>query len=224
MALRALLIDALGTTVRLSPPWERIDPRAVAGVPAERIRAAFGVEMTHYAAHAHEAADAASLATLRADCAGLLSRELGRPVTVETMMGAIAFAAFPDAAPALRELRALGLRIVCVSNWDYELPVVLERVGLASGFDDVVSSAGAGARKPDPAIFVRALTLAGCGPGEAVHVGDTSDDVEGARAAGVAVLRIERDGAGGDLRSLAELPELLAAWSADEQISEHSPR
>lgn len=224
MALRALLIDALGTTVRLSPPWKRIDPAAVAGIAPERVRAAFAVEMAHYAAHAHEATDAASLAALRADCAELLSGELARPIAVETMMGAIAFEAFPDAEGALRELRALGMRIVCVSNWDYELPAVIERVGLATGFDGVVSSASVGARKPDPAIFVQALSLAGCAPAEALHVGDTSDDVEGARAAGIAVLRIERDGTGGDLHSLAELPDLLAARLASGAISEHSAR
>lgn len=219
MPLRACLIDALGTTVRLLPPWERLDPGLVEGVEPERVREAFRAEMAHYAAHAHEASDAASLAELRRVCAGILSRELGREVTVESMMASISFAAYDDAAPALAALRERGLRLVCVSNWDYELESVLERVGLAGLFDDLVVSAAVGARKPDPEIFARALEVAGCEAAEAVHVGDSDDDVAGAVAAGVRVLRIDREGAAGDLASLAELPAALAELG----MGEHSP-
>ena len=57
------------------------------------------------------------------------------------MMSAIRFRAFPDAAPALAELRGLGLKLVCVSNWDVSLPEVLERCGLDGALDGVVTSA-----------------------------------------------------------------------------------
>ncbi|MDQ3102570.1 MAG: HAD-IA family hydrolase [Actinomycetota bacterium] len=221
MALRALLIDALGTTVRLLSPWERIDPALVIGLAPERVEAAFRVEMSHYAAHAHEAVDDDALAGLRAECAALLSRELGRAVGVEAMMDAIAFEAYRDARPALEEIGALGLRRVCVSNWDYALDDVLARVGLADGFDAVLTSAAAGARKPDPAIFARALALVGCGAEEAIHVGDSDDDVDGARAAGIEVLRIDRDGPGADLASLAELAPRLAVMQPNGAIGEH---
>ncbi len=205
---RACMLDALGTTVRLLPPWERIDPALVSGIPPARVREAFRAEMAHYAAHAHEAVDAGHLAALRWECAELLSDGLGRAVSVEQLMDSIVFEAYPDAAPAMDELRSMGLRLVCVSNWDCDLPAVLERVGLAGRFDAVVASATAGARKPDPAIFRRALALAGCAAGEAVHVGDSREDVEGAEAAGIRVLRLARDG-GGDVGSLAEVPALL---------------
>ena len=145
------------------------------------MRAAFGAEMALYRDHAHEAVDAESLAALRSRCAELLSRELGFAVTPAEMMAAIRFRAYPDAAPALARLRELGLTLVCVSNWDYALPQVLDRCGLGGSLDAVVTSAGAGARKPDPAIFARALELAGCGPAEALHVGDTpEEDIAGA--------------------------------------------
>jgi putative hydrolase of the HAD superfamily len=219
MTLRACLIDALGTTVRLLPPWERLDPELVAGIEPERVRAAFTAEMTHYAAHAHEARDAASLAELRRVCAGILGRGLGREVSVEAMMAAISFEAFDDAAPALTALREAGLTLVCVSNWDYELDRVLERVGLAGRFDGVVVSAVAGTRKPDPAIFARALEVAGCDAAEAVHVGDSDDDAAGAEAAGIGFLRIDREGGGGDLASLAELPAKLAEFG----MGQHPP-
>ena len=221
---RACLLDALGTTVRLLPPWERIDPELVAGIPPERVREAFGAEMAHYAANAGEASDAARLAALRERCAELLSAGLGRPISVSQLMDAIAFEAYPDALPAMDELGAAGLRVVCVSNWDCELPDVLERVGLSAGFDAVVASALAGVAKPDPAIFERALELAGCGPGEALHVGDSDADVEGARAAGIDVLRISRNGPGGDISTLAGLPEIVRAGPPETRIGQDQRR
>ncbi len=214
---RACLIDALGTTVRLDPPWERVDPGVVEGLPAERVRGAFAAEMSYYAAHAHEASDSASLAALRERCAAILSDGLGREVGVPELMASIRFAAYPDAQPALARIRAAGLPVVCVSNWDFELAAVLERVGLGDSFDAVVVSALAGARKPDPAIFAAALGAAGCAAAEALHVGDAPADIEGAQAAGIDVLRIARAG-GGDLTSLDELPPLLLPGGP---ISEH---
>jgi len=88
---------------------------------------------------------------------------------------------------------------------------VLDRCGLADLLDETVSSAAAGARKPDPAIFATALELAHCRPGEAIHVGDTAgEDVEGAEAAGIRVLLLDRDG-DGDISSLEQVLERVPA-------------
>jgi putative hydrolase of the HAD superfamily len=161
--------------------------------------------MAYYRDQSDEGRDPASLAELRARCAGVLSAELGREVSVEEMMAAIRFRAFPDAPPALADLRGLGLRLVCVSNWDYSLPEVLARVGLAEELDGVITSAAVGARKPDPRLFEAALEVAGCRADEALHVGDTpAEDVEGARAAGIRALLIDRGG-GGDIESLSAI-------------------
>jgi FMN phosphatase YigB (HAD superfamily) len=44
-------------------------------------------------------------------------------------------------------------------------------------------------------IFERALRLAGAGPEQAVHIGDSpEEDVAGARAAGIRAVLISRDG------------------------------
>jgi putative hydrolase of the HAD superfamily len=205
---RAVLLDALGTLVELEPPWTHL--AATVGIAADRrVVAGFRAEMAYYRDHSHEARDPATLAELRDRCSAILSRELGREVTVEELMASIRFRAFDDAAPALTELRGRGLRLVCVSNWDYALPEVLERVGLARLLDGVVTSAGVRARKPDPKIFRKALELAGCGAGEALHVGDSSEeDIAGAEALGIRALLIDRSG-GGDIASLAELPRAL---------------
>ena len=210
---RAGLVDALGTMVRLLPPWERIDPAAIEGLAAERVESAFRAEMAYYGAHAEQGRDAATLAALRSDCAALLSAGLGRPIDVATMMGAIAFEAYPDAVPALRSWRERGLRVCCVSNWDYELGDVLERIGLAGELDGIVTSAAAGVRKPDPAIFELGLRIAGCQAAEAFHVGDGDEDVEGARAAGIDAIRIDRGGGSdGNVSSLAEIAGRGPRW------------
>ena len=194
---RCVLLDALGTLVRLEPPWDHLD-----GEPSEPLERAFRAEMSYYREHSDEGRDPDSLAALRRRCAAILSAQLGREVAVEEMMAAIRFRAYRDAAPALAELRALGVQLVCVSNWDYSLPDVLARVGLADELDGVVTSAAVGARKPDPRLFEAALEVAGSAADEALHVGDTpTEDVEGAKAAGIRALLIDRDG-GGDIESL----------------------
>jgi FMN phosphatase YigB (HAD superfamily) len=110
------------------------------------------------------------------------------------MLGAIEFAAYADAAPALRELRAAGVRLVAASNWDCSLPSVLGRVGLAPLLDGVVSSAVAGAAKPDERLFRAALEAAGVEPA-------LERDVAGAQAAGMRALLLDRGaGSAGECR------------------------
>jgi len=212
MATKAVFLDALGTLVELEPPWVHL--AAVLGIePDDSVVAALRAEMAYYREHSHEATDERRLAELRATCAQLVERELGRAVSVGTLMASIRFRPYPDAVPALAALRARGLACVCVSNWDIALPEVLERVGLAATLDGVVTSAGVGARKPDAAIFGAALELAGCEPREALHVGDTpAEDVEGAAAAGIPHLLLVRDGSGpgpGEIASLSEIDQHL---------------
>jgi putative hydrolase of the HAD superfamily len=208
-ATRAVLLDALGTLVELEPPWVHLREFVPDRIDDETLTGAVRAEMAYYRAHAHEGRDQASLADLRRRCAELISRELGSEISVEQLLSSVRFEAFPDASPALAALREQGVKLIVVSNWDVSLESVLERTGLAPLLDDVVSSAAAGARKPDPAIFEVALELAGCEPGEALHVGDTpEEDVEGARAAGIRALLIDREGQG-DIASLAEISEHL---------------
>src|SRR3712207_6044733 len=124
MKTRAVFLDALGTLVELEPPWTRLG-RALGDPGDAPVEAAMRKEMAYYREHAHEGVDDEAVAELRARCAALLSRELGREVDVATMMSAIRFHPAADARPALTRLRGLGLKLVCVSNWDVALPQVL---------------------------------------------------------------------------------------------------
>ncbi len=92
---------------------------------------------------------------------------------------------------------------------------MLADTGLAPLLDAVVTSAELGVAKPDPAIFVRGLELAGVAADEAVHVGDSAElDIAGAGGAGIEALLVQRDGvespAAGvrTIHSLRELPGL----------------
>ena len=81
------------------------------------------------------------------------------------------------------------------SNWDVSLHDVLAATGLASLLDATLTSAELGVAKPDPAIFARALAVAGVEARRAVHVGDSLEhDVAGALAAGVRPVLVDRDG------------------------------
>jgi HAD superfamily hydrolase (TIGR01549 family) len=207
---RAVFLDALGTLVELEPPWISLRDLVPAEISDERLVEALKAEMAYYKEHAHEGRDEASLSELRERCAALVSGKLGMDVGVDELVAAIRFSAYPDAIPALNALHDRGLRLVVVSNWDCSLPRVLDGCGLGELLDGTITSAEAGVRKPDPAIFERALELAGCGAEAALHVGDTADeDVAGARAAGIRSLLIGRDGADGDIASLEEIDQHL---------------
>jgi len=130
------------------------------------------------------------------------------------MLGALEFSAYPDVLPALEELRERGVALVIASNWDCSLPEWLRPTGILELVDGVVTSAEVGAAKPSPRVFERALAVAGVEAGQALHVGDKVDsDVEGAAAAGVRGVLVQREGTPPPgvvaIRSLRELLALL---------------
>lgn len=107
---------------------------------------------------------------------------------------AAAWRADPDALPLLRRLRASGLRILVVSNFDARVRAVLTALELAPLINHVTISSEAGAAKPDPRIFATALAAADLVPDTVLHVGDTArEDLAAARAAGLEVVLIGGD-------------------------------
>jgi putative hydrolase of the HAD superfamily len=198
-----ILLDALGTLVELQPPAPRLRVRlAKAGfeVSEERAAAGFAAEISYYLAHHLEGSDRERLDDLRDRCATTMMEALGLPgldhaTARRAMLGALEFTPYPDALEGLAGLRGRGHRLVVVSNWDCSLPDWLGPTGLLELVDGVVTSADAGAAKPDPAVFRKALELAGVDGAGAVHVGDSLDnDVAGARAMGIRAILVQRDG------------------------------
>jgi putative hydrolase of the HAD superfamily len=89
----------------------------------------------------------------------------------------------------LESLRGRGLKVGIVSN-AFDPPDLLhrdlERLGVAERIDVAVFASEAAARKPDPAIFVRALTELGVAAENTLFVGDSlASDLGGAKALGM---------------------------------------
>jgi len=102
---------------------------------------------------------------------------------------------YPDVAPSLSALGALGCALGIVSNFDSRVLGILEGLGLASRFGSVTLSSRVGATKPAAAIFERALASHGVDATQAIHVGDSPvEDFGGARAAGLHAVLIDRSG------------------------------
>lgn len=179
-AIDAVTIDAMGTLVRLSDPVTRL--AAAAGVSEQAARRGFEAEVAYYVPRAHEGRDAARLAELRARCAAVFNEHAGAAISPGQFMAAIVFEPEPGALEAVRRLAARGLALCVVSNWDCGLGEQLAALGFRL---PVVTSAEAGAAKPDPAIFRLALERLAVAPGRALHVGDSQADEEGARTAGM---------------------------------------
>ena len=222
MPKRAVLLDALGTLVELPPPApalvEELAQRDVAVTEAEAGEA-IGAEIAFYRAHLDQARDAAGLADLRARCTEVLRAALPRHARgvgdlEAALLGALRFRPYPEVPETLGALRARGVTLVVVSNWDVSLHEVLSRTGLTGLVDGAIASAQLGTAKPDPAIFGAALRLAGAEPEEALHAGDSLDaDIRGANSAGIEAVLVARHGevapAGVPvIASLAELPAL----------------
>ena len=88
--------------------------------------------------------------------------------------------------PVLDQLKAQGLRLVLLSNtcithfeWIREHYDVLQR------FDACVTSCGAGAIKPEPAIYEAALREIGCEPGDCFYTDDIPKYVTAGRQHGL---------------------------------------
>ena len=98
---------------------------------------------------------------------------------------------FPGVFEALERMRAANLKLACVTNKAAAFTApLLEKLGLAPLLDAVVTSDQVGARKPDPAPFLHACKLLQVTPAEAMVIGDSANDTEGARAAGCRVLLV----------------------------------
>jgi len=182
--LDAVTLDAHGTMLRVVDPLPHLQellPNHDAGAIAD----AFAVEGRFYREHVARGVDEPSLLRLREECVDVFNGRLGSSLTVDEYIAAIRFELLPGALDALRRLRALGLSIAVVGNWDFSLHERLREAGLDGYFATVVHAAG----KPDPAGLLLALERLSVRPERALHVGDEDADEAAARAAGMRFAR-----------------------------------
>ena len=100
-----------------------------------------------------------------------------------------------------------------ISNFDARLFGVLDGLDIGHFFDPIVASTRAGAAKPEPAIFQKALAECDLQPQEALHIGDSYElDIVGAQQAGLTPVLVERSGrqqSTDDCHVVRRLDELL---------------
>ncbi len=107
-----------------------------------------------------------------------------------------AWSAFEDAGAALERVQSLGLPVGILTNGDQAAQEEkVRRTGLAAHRVPVYASSSLPAAKPDVRAFHTACARLGVDPRGVVMVGDSlRHDVEGARAAGMAGVLIDRTG------------------------------
>jgi dihydrofolate synthase/folylpolyglutamate synthase len=124
---------------------------------------------------------------------------------------AAAWRIFDDVVPCLQELKRRGIKLGIISNWDERLRPLLRELQLDGYFNSIVISGEAGWQKPNPKIFQAAAVQLGTSPEAILHIGDSSsEDVAGARAAGLQALLLTRGRALSSLRSLPSLTDLIS--------------
>lgn len=122
---------------------------------------------------------------------------------------------FPDALPALHQVKEAGLVLGLISNFEEWLEEMLVEWQVAPLFDLLVISGREGIEKPDAKIFEIALERAGLEPHETVYVGDHPRiDIEAAEGVGMTGVLIDRrnrfaDFEGNRITTLEELPSLI---------------
>ena len=190
--LDAVTVDGFGTLVRLEDPVPLFRREfAARGVDCsgDAIRAGFSAEVAYYRPNALLGRDPETLAALRLECTRIFLEgagvELEPESFVDGFMASIVLQPIEGAFETVEALRARGLEVGVVSNWDIGLTAQLEGLGVASLFSAIVTTAEAAAPKPEPAVFRLALERLGVDASRALHVGDEPGDEDGAAAAGM---------------------------------------
>jgi putative hydrolase of the HAD superfamily len=221
--VRVVLFDAAGTLIELregvGETYARMAREYGVEIPAWRIEDAFSRILSRAPARVVSGANRAQIEREE--------RDWWRKVVRSTFLAADSTARFsdfdayfdalyarysaasswqrrPGCRSALGALRARGLTLGIVSNFDQRLPRLLRELELAPFFAAVVLPPDAGAEKPDRRIFEFALARLATAARNAVFVGDSQQrDLDGARAVGMRAIDVR------SLATLAELPETL---------------
>ncbi len=188
----AVTLDLYGTLVTLGDPVPKLVELLRAhglGRTSVAVKTAFEAEFAYYSPHSHEGRDEKSVTDLNKRCAKVFLDTVGADLSpaefAPLYVAALEFEVVARVPEHLEALRSRGLELVAVTNWDVTVRDRLADLGLAPFFSHIVTSAEVGARKPDPAVFRRALDLLRIPAERALHVGDDEDDRRGATVAGM---------------------------------------
>jgi phosphoglycolate phosphatase len=100
-------------------------------------------------------------------------------------------ALYDDVAAGLEAMKAMGLRMACVTNKPIAFArPLLAKKGLAPYFEVVYGGECLPRKKPDPMPLLQVCADFALAPAQVVAIGDSSNDAEAARAAGCFVLTV----------------------------------
>ena len=177
-----------------------------------------------YAPHASSEAKHAyyiSLARRVLECVALSPAEdaaTQHATKIWELIGPSSLELYPEVHDTLLGLRRAGYRLALISNWQCGLGHFCVELGIGHTFDHILASAELGHAKPAREIFDEATRRLGVAASETLLVGDSrEDDFEGARAAGLNAVLIDRertppDTAATSVRTLSEVADFVARW------------
>lgn len=131
---------------------------------------------------------------------------------------------YPGTKEVIESLKKKGLKIAVVTNKPYNMTLeVLEQAGIKDLFDVIIGGDSASSPKPSGAPVLLACEKLGVEPGQAIMVGDSGNDSQSAKAAGVACLLVstgwsegiplseiaKRDGAEAIISTLSEVSKFI---------------
>jgi 2-haloalkanoic acid dehalogenase type II len=125
-----------------------------------------------------------------------------------------------DTAPVLETLRREGYRLGLISNAsdDADVQALIDQSGIRGFFEQIITSAALGIRKPNPRIFHYVLDKMGIEPERSVMVGDTlGADILGAQNAGMSSIWVTRRAS--KAANSAHL-ETIRPWAVVENLKE----
>jgi len=119
--------------------------------------------------------------------------------------------AFPEAATAVRALRARGVTLHMASGGlSHELAPYLRRMGILELFDRLYGPDLIGVHKTAPRYYERIAEDSGVDPGAAIVVDDSAEPLGWAAAAGFGTVHLDRQGTGSRFTRIGSLDQLLA--------------
>ncbi len=231
--IRAVCIDLDGTLLDTIPDLAAAANAMLrdlghASLPEARIREFVGKGadvLIARALHAVGAADASILPAEGRAEAVVPTRARERFYANYRLQNGTAARLYDGVTEGVRGLRSLGLRLACVTNKPGEfIPALLDRFGLADAFDFSIAGDTLPVRKPHPGQLLEACRRWALPPRSVLAVGDSINDAQAARAAGMPVYLVPygyNEGRSvhdadvdGIVGSLSELPSLIQGHNA----------
>ncbi len=204
--IRTVLFDVGGTLVRVRPSVGMVYAGAARDhgfdVSAEALDRNFRAAWRRSVERGHSRGHSCSDEILREEWSTVVRETFKEsvpahkmPALFDDLYDRFASATVWELAPRVKEhlehLRAAGIRLGVLSNWDSRLRSMLEELGLRNAFDFLVISYDVGVEKPHPDIFQAAVDRGGSSPSETLLVGDSYEaDIEAASRCGLATIWI----------------------------------